>query len=523
MTISYDLDVEPCSAETPTKPFSVPLFVFRQTPAAGLGAFSLCVIPKDTTILTLPGPYASIVMRKWRKEICSWCFKWRYATVLETTPTLTWGAAAALKGDPTGPVKNHHQHGEKRDRNSHFVPGLWSCSPSCLASWTRDFELWDGEGGQWVANILEGFEKALGDSIRRGRERCFTESFTKDMVNGFSSQVDEGTRISSDKRTEVSEFLSKDMGDVDISSAEITPEYLDHIWREVENLSKFASGRKARAKVERKPREDRHASVSKSTISHAASALISDPILPLPNLGPDKDIQSAIKVPNPVSHSSNRQPVTMPILNELELDTARFALEGMIRKVVEQFRIFSEPRVHCSKGDPQTQDSTSNSEVPLKRVPSLARDTMSDPGLWDDFMLLQDNELEYIRSKPYMLAAGIKIYTFLRGMVCDLSKQQWRRESEKNGRQDGVEEQKRRKALQLLLSDLENFEVVRAILGRDPGNVFGIWEEGEGEESEMYGWGTYVFGSFFNHGEQLFYSSSCINRRCLMEIERLHT
>ena len=79
-------------------------------------------------------------------------------------------------------------------------------------------------------------------------------------------------------------------------------------------------------------------------------------------------------------------------------------------------------------------------------------------------------------------------------MVRDLSEQG------KFGHEEG-EDAQRRAALEILSSGLENSEAVRAILGRDPGNVFGIWEEGEGEESEMYGWGAYVFGSFFNHGK----------------------
>jgi len=94
------------------------------------------------------------------------------------------------------------------------------------------------------------------------------------------------------------------MGDVDILPSEITPEFLDHVWGEVEILSKFASGRNARAKAEGKPREDQHASVSKSTISPAASVSIPELILPLPNLGPDQGIPSAIKNQNTASHSA---------------------------------------------------------------------------------------------------------------------------------------------------------------------------------------------------------------------------
>jgi hypothetical protein len=136
---------------------------------------TLCVIPKDTIILTLAGPYASVIMRKWKKEVCAWCFKWQYAAVPEAASTSTREASA---GNFPVPVESH-QHGRKWDRKSHFLPGLWHCHPSCLALWIRDFELWEGEEGLWVANILEGFEKALGESIRQEREKRFTGSFGK--------------------------------------------------------------------------------------------------------------------------------------------------------------------------------------------------------------------------------------------------------------------------------------------------------------------------------------------------------
>src|SRR5258705_13679291 len=107
-----NLDSDPCIAETQQSLIFGPLFAFRQAPAAGLGAFSLCVIPKDTTIISLPGPYASVVMRKWRKEVCIWCFKWRHAAVLDAASTLTCEASAALKGSSSGPVESR-QHGGK--------------------------------------------------------------------------------------------------------------------------------------------------------------------------------------------------------------------------------------------------------------------------------------------------------------------------------------------------------------------------------------------------------------------------
>jgi hypothetical protein len=232
----------------------------------------------------------------------------------------------------------------------------------------------------------------------------------------------------------VLEYLSKDMADVDISAAEITPKFLDHVWSEVEDILKSAAGQRGWARG--KTRETQQSSVPKKTVSPASPLSISDadlrPILPLPVLDPDVDMSSTIRTrnaaPQPGSpateelqktqKSRNRQPVPMSGLNELELDTARFVLEEMIRKVVEQFRIFTISQVSCPEGAFRNPELRLDPQVSLRRVPHLAKHNMSDPGLWDDFMLLQDNELEYIRLKLYMLAVGIKTYTFLKEMVC---------------------------------------------------------------------------------------------------------
>ena len=83
-------------------------------------------------------------------------------------------------------------------------------------------------------------------------------------------------------------------------------------------------------------------------------------------------------------------------------------------------------------------------------------------GSWTDFLSLQNNELADIHHKPYILASQLKMFRFLRA-VC---------------------------ASSVLKVDLHTPEIVCAILGRDPGNVFGIWEDTESDEPEMFGWAT---------------------------------
>jgi len=122
------------------------------------------------------------------------------------------------------------------------------------------------------------------------------------------------------------------------------------------------------------------------------------------------------------------------VLNEFEVDTAKFLLVALVSKVSNGL------------------------------------------GSWTDFLSLQNNELAYARHKPYILASHLKVFRFLR-IVC---------------------------ASSVLKADLDTPEVVRAILGRDPGNVFGIWEDTESNEAEMFGWAAYVAASFFNHGLSMF-------------------
>ena len=118
------------------------------------------------------------------------------------------------------------------------------------------------------------------------------------------------------------------------------------------------------------------------------------------------------------------------VLNEFEIDTAKFLLCALLSKVSNGL---------CG---------------------------------WTDFLSLQNNELAYTRHKPYILASHLKVFWFLR-VVC---------------------------ASSVLSADLDTPDVVRAILGRDPGNVFGIWEDTEAEEAEMFGWAAYIAASVFNHG-----------------------
>ncbi|KAF8884415.1 hypothetical protein CPB84DRAFT_1685879, partial [Gymnopilus junonius] len=141
------------------------------------------------------------------------------------------------------------------------------------------------------------------------------------------------------------------------------------------------------------------------------------------------------------------------VLTEFEVDTAQFVLDGLVRKTIEDVNL---------------------SSPIFDRVASSTKEGYSlGAGRWADFMGLQDNELSLIKSKPYLLMSRILVYRFLKYLAASLP---------------------------LGNNSLATSAHARALMARDYGNVFGIWDEAKQDEgSEMLGWGAYVFGSYFNH------------------------
>ncbi|KAJ8503091.1 hypothetical protein ONZ45_g11159 [Pleurotus djamor] len=131
-------------------------------------------------------------------------------------------------------------------------------------------------------------------------------------------------------------------------------------------------------------------------------------------------------------------------LSELELDTARFVASAMIRRW-------------------QEDESGQAYQGPK----------------WKDLLNLQDNEEVHIASHHEVLDSWIRIYAFLRHRLSMVSS----------------------KLPPALIKLLETSTPVRAVLARDHGNVFGIFEEGRvgDEEAEMLGFGMYPEASYFNH------------------------
>jgi SET and MYND domain-containing protein len=94
--------------------------------------------------------------------------------------------------------------------------------------------------------------------------------------------------------------------------------------------------------------------------------------------------------------------------------------------------------------------------------------TTSDP--WTAVLDLQTGELSNIRLRPYVLLAHLRVYAFL----CHSLPKHLR----------------------------QYVPTTRALLARDTGNAFGIWDGDDREE--MLGWGVWVSASYFNHSKNPF-------------------
>ena len=50
------------------------LLQVRDDPQSGRGAYARKRIPKDTLLLEVDHPYASVIYKPFKKEVCAWCF-----------------------------------------------------------------------------------------------------------------------------------------------------------------------------------------------------------------------------------------------------------------------------------------------------------------------------------------------------------------------------------------------------------------------------------------------------------------
>ena len=166
-------------------------------------------------------------------------------------------------------------------------------------------------------------------------------------------------------------------------------------------------------------------------------------------------------------------------LNEIEQDTVRFVLDALMRKVIDDSKSIS---THGPLNIPHTHVGI---------------------GLWPEFLDLQNNELALLQSKPYLLESQLLSYRFLRHFVMTSQSRSshLRKKSKVDLTNLDVNYGMPVHPIDRLRGFLSTPALTRSILGRDYGNVFGIWDTSSSDQgSEMLGWGAYVFGSYFNHG-----------------------
>ena len=193
-------------------------------------------------------------------------------------------------------------------------------------------------------------------------------------------------------------------------------------------------------------------------------------------------IDQAWNLAQEVSFEESKQGARTPWteeLNEIEQDTVRFVLDALMRKVIDDSK--SIVSTHRSLDIPHTHVGI---------------------GLWPEFLDLQNNELALLQSKPYLLESQLLSYRFLRHFVMT-SQSRSSYSTRKKSKVDltNLDVDYGMDPIERLRGFLSTPSLTRSILGRDYGNVFGIWDTSSSDQgSEMLGWGAYVFGSYFNHG-----------------------
>ena len=330
-----------------------PVYDIQPTAYGGRGAFARSFIPKGSLVLSCSGPYASVIFRSFKREVCAWCFAYAFESGKRK-----W----SVKLDPV-------------DRNG---AGAWFCSEICRETWTTDYQAGDDGVGWWL-DINSALEKSIAQIGKRGKSGSATPSLSR------LAYLD------------------------DLSGEEVTQEFIDQAWNLAQEIS-----------VEQRKQGTQWTEE----------------------------------------------------LNEIEQDTVRFVLDGLMRKVIDDSKPISTYR---------------SVDVSQRQV---------GIGLWPEFLDLQDNELALLQSKPYLIESHLLSYRFLRHFVMALQYQGKRTKVNLATAEFdcGIH------PIERLRSFLSTPTHARAILGRDYGNVFGIWDTARNDQgSEMLGWGAYVFGSYFNH------------------------
>ena len=381
------------------------LCTVRPTPYGGRGVYAQAYIKAGTCIQQCPAPHAYVIARKFRKEVCAWCFKYAFEHGKNT-----WGwKYDAMAGDAAAHFqdKGSEKQGIRRPDHKAKGPkyaGVSFCSAECRSDWCFEMD----SGGLYAALGSTAEKLAVSDKERR------TTDVSPSAVPSVMNEADGLALLKTiQKHWLYSPVLLSTvhhhhelfpvMGDTPITVARQTlsnQEQLDIIWKQAE-------------------------------------------LLYTPSKGQSRDFLR----------------LRGEQLTEFELDTAQFVISALVRRFSEENAV----------------DSETVSDRSLPSGPEV---------MWSEMLELQNNEMETALRKPEIIAAHLRVYGFVRRTV------EATLQTEAVGNRDWTK----------LRTYVENSDFTRAVLGRDHGNVFGIWDMAIQGDSEMLGWGMYVRGSYFNHG-----------------------
>ncbi|CAN6599585.1 potential protein lysine methyltransferase Set6p [Trichomonascus vanleenenianus] len=96
------------------------LFEIKETPFGGRGVYSTAPIAKGTPLMTCGTPFASVVFKPFKKEVCAFCYRYEI--------NRTW--KIRLDHPPTS---------TKKDRQRTYA-GVVFCSPECRESWSLHYD-----------------------------------------------------------------------------------------------------------------------------------------------------------------------------------------------------------------------------------------------------------------------------------------------------------------------------------------------------------------------------------------------
>ncbi|EAU86628.2 hypothetical protein CC1G_07286 [Coprinopsis cinerea okayama7 len=503
------------------------LHVISDTPYGGRGAFATTNIPKGTLVLTSSAPYASVVLRKFRKEVCSWCFGYSFEKGKRK-----WDVRLGGERDGDGRGTNNSNG---KNNTTTMATTIFFCSVECRERWVGDYRgpmmtttvTTPGESGEgdgvdlWfqLYSLLERtFVQETATALSKSRSKSNSKAKAKSTANRNNSHTNSTLSTTSETLIHRLESLTAD---------QVSNDVVNSLWSLADVV--FADEKGVLAVLRQWALGGgQYSSSSPSDTSSSSSSHGSE--------GGGGDGGNA---------GGNAGGHDGVFLTEFELDCARFVLDGLFRRALQEYR----------QSSVSSSSSTTTTTQPDKNGSNADPDVINDGktrktglGLWTDLLKLQDNEVNNVRCRPSILASFIRVFGFLKHVVFMTFKNSRQRQrssrqgqrspaaSKTNGKcvdingvgakVDGVVEAGENNTsngsavvnddsekpssefsvsspiLDILRKYLWQSGAVRAITARDHSNVFGIWEQAEEEEDadcEMLGWGMYISGAYFNH------------------------